>query len=393
MSDFGKHVARRLEGSKRELCESWLEQLADLLPVEEKVIFPSDELLDHIPALISEIALYLEEPEENDFTMSSRVMAKARELGRLRHVQQASVHQLLREYDLLAILLEDFVRDMDSSRVASTDSGEAVSVTSLINRAVRLLMQITVDTFVSEYSQTIAEQQRRLEDFNRMVGHEVRGPMNTLQIVTSLLKGERGESADGRAALIALQERTLLHWDATLKSLESLSAIEGAEELSLTHQAVDLVAIFRDIALQLEDTAAASQVEIEVAPEGAEVSTDIGKLELAIVNLVANSIKYSDVDKSRRWVRIGSEMMPSGEVKIRVEDNGIGIDDVELPRIFDRFFRANPDSQVDGHGIGLAIVRECVRTLEGSISVDSKIGVGTTFEVTLPATAALSRAD
>ena len=124
-------------------------------------------------------------------------------------------------------------------------------------------------------------------------------------------------------------------------------------------------------------------VPIEVAPKGARVSTDIGKLELAIVNLVANAIKYSDVDKSRRWVRISSETMPSGEVKIRVEDNGIGIEPRFQGKVFGLFDQLDPNAE--GTGIGLALVKRIVEVHGGRIWIESEgEGSGSTFCFTIP---------
>jgi hypothetical protein len=83
--------------------------LNDLLVVPADEVFPSDQLLDHIPTLIGEIAEYLRAPAEEEIAANAAVIDKARELGMLRHSQRASVHQLLREYEILSELLETFV--------------------------------------------------------------------------------------------------------------------------------------------------------------------------------------------------------------------------------------------------------------------------------------------
>ena len=114
---------------------------------------------------------------------------------------------------------------------------------------------------------------------------------------------------------------------------------------------------------------------------------DTGRLELVLVNLVANAIKYSDPAKPARVVEILAA--PGDHVQeIRVVDNGIGIPAAALAKVFTRFHRAHPELDttlgVNGTGLGLAIVEECVKALGGDIRVESEEGHGTAFVLTLP---------
>ena len=120
------------------------------------------------------------------------------------------------------------------------------------------------------------------------------------------------------------------------------------------------------------------------------------RLELVLLNLVANAVKYSDAAKPEPFVEIvtarraADEVEPTGGATctICVRDNGLGIPDADQPAIFDRFFRAHAhlDQQlgVTGTGLGLAIVIDCVHALGGSIRCESRAGEGTSFFVTLP---------
>ena len=104
-------IADRLTAVHAQLALKWLERLASLLPVAPNEVFPSDHLLDHIPSLILEIADHLRTPE-HQIVASTTVMTKAAELALLRLQQQASVHQLLREYELLSEILETFIHPL-----------------------------------------------------------------------------------------------------------------------------------------------------------------------------------------------------------------------------------------------------------------------------------------
>jgi hypothetical protein len=94
-------VAQRVTTERFTLAEQWLGRLRELLTVELNDVFPSDQLLDHIPLLIANIAAYLRAPADEEIAANAAVIDKARELGLLRHEQKASVHQLLREYEVL----------------------------------------------------------------------------------------------------------------------------------------------------------------------------------------------------------------------------------------------------------------------------------------------------
>ena len=109
--DFAGIVSLRIAAERLTLARQWLDRLNALLSVGPNEIFPSEQLLDHIPTLIGDIAAYLRAPEHEEIAANATVIEKARELGVLRHQQQASVHQLLREYKILAEILEQFVVD------------------------------------------------------------------------------------------------------------------------------------------------------------------------------------------------------------------------------------------------------------------------------------------
>src|SRR5689334_12138693 len=108
LTDFGDVIAERMRAEHRALAGRWFDRLLDLLPVEAREVFPSESLLDHIPAVILEISAYLRQPEESAIVSNAAILGKAQELGALRHAQKASLHQVLREYQLLGAVLVTF---------------------------------------------------------------------------------------------------------------------------------------------------------------------------------------------------------------------------------------------------------------------------------------------
>lgn len=195
METANERMAQRMGEESARLADLWLHKLLAMLPVGVRDEFPSHTLSDHVPLLLVEIAAHLRDSVENEIAVSSAMEIKARELGELRFRQKASVHQILREYDLFAAILEDFIEEQTRQLPGPLSAQDAYRVTRCLHRAIRVVMQTTVDTFVAIYDESIAKQQQRLEDFNRMVAHEMRGPMQLLVIASSLI-----ESADPGSA-------------------------------------------------------------------------------------------------------------------------------------------------------------------------------------------------
>ena len=110
-TEFEPAIADRMREEHHALAARWFERLLALLPVDAKEIFPSESLLDHVPALILEISEYLRQPADEAIAANTAILDKARELGALRHGQRASLHQVLREYQLLGGVLLTFVLD------------------------------------------------------------------------------------------------------------------------------------------------------------------------------------------------------------------------------------------------------------------------------------------
>ena len=155
-ADFGNLIAERIRAEHVSISSRWLEPLHQLLPVEITEIFPSEELLDHVPALIKEVAAHVESPDAEAVAANTAIIAKAQELGELRHAQRASLHQLLTEYRLLGSILAAFVQEELASLGPGPTASDAIGVLRRRHEALWILMQATVNTFIAEYTETIA---------------------------------------------------------------------------------------------------------------------------------------------------------------------------------------------------------------------------------------------
>jgi len=384
---YGEIVGASIEGANQQLSERWLESLVALMPVDPQSVFSTSALLDHIPALIQEIGKYVGAPANEDIAANSIVIDKARELGQLRHRQHASVHQVLREYDLLGDLLEQFLIEQTRALELAPAASECLDVSHRVSRAVRILMQITVETFISEYTETITEQTRRLDGFNRAVSHELRNVLGTLQFGAVLLDaGNAASDETTRQRLVGTLRRNTERAVKIIRSFERLPR-SGIVADKPTEQTIEMADLVQEVFRQLQEMADARGVELRVGSQFPLLYLDAGALELILVNLVSNAIKYSDRQKDHPFVEItGHDHQESYEIRVR--DNGIGIPAKAVDAIFERFVRAHPELDdelgVEGTGLGLAIVEECVKSLHGEIGLESQEGVGTTFILEIP---------
>lgn len=387
IADFGDIIAERMQAEHQALAGRWFQRLLDILPVDARDVFPTESLLDHIPSLILEISGYLRQPEDGAIAANTAILDKARELGALRYGQRASLHQVLREYQVLSGVLVTFVLEEMERLNLTPRASEGVALVSRLNQAVNVLSQSTVEAFVTLYTQTIAEQNERLEEFTRMAAHEWRQPLGALQVGVSLLR--RPDMDPQRAErTLATVERNVQHLIELTLKLETVARMQGTGDSPIV-QEVSATAVAQEAARQLREMADARGVDIRIAEDLPTLTVDVGRLELVFVNLLSNAVKYSDAAKPERRADV-SGAVDGDWCRIEVSDNGVGIPEHALAGIFQRFTRAHNDrgdlSHVAGVGLGLSIVDDCLRAMGGRILVRSSEGAGTVFVLTLPKT-------
>lgn len=386
---FDTIIAGRLRASSRALAFRWLERLNDLLTIDRDRIFPTRDLLDHVPQLIEEIAAYVGAPEVEELAANTAVVAKARELGLLRYTQQASVHQLLREYHLLGSILETFVSEETTRLAVASPPIEVLAVSARISHALRVLQQTTIDTFIAEYTDRIAAQHARLESFNRLVSHELRQPLGTLQFSLRTLRTPIADTPAKRDRLLDVASANVQRLIDLTRRLEQIARLQHRDSDNPARQEVDLTALTKEVARQLRDMAENRGVVFRIAEDLPVVVTDVARVELILMNLLSNAVKYSDTAKPEPLVEVFLSGATDDGRTICIRDNGLGIPAEDLSHIFENFFRASPakdaEMGIKGSGLGLAIVAECVEAIGGKISVASVEGEGTAFDLWIPA--------
>jgi signal transduction histidine kinase len=386
ITDFGDVIAERIRVEHRRLAARWFERLLALLPVEARDVFPTESLLDHVPALIVEISDYLRHPEDAAIAANTAILDKARELGELRHAQRASLHQVLREYQLLSRVLVAFVLEEVERLPMAPPPAECIAFVSRLHQAVDVLSQSTVEAFVTLYAQTIADQNERLEQFTRMAAHEWRQPLGALRFGVTLLQ-RTDLDPELAARTLATVIRNVDHLSDLTQKLEAVARTQASGDNPVVQQ-VSAKTVAQEAARQVREMAETRGVEISVADDLPALTVDVGRLELLLVNLLSNAIKYSDAEKPVRFVEVASAAADEQWCRLEVRDNGIGIPSEALATIFQRFTRAHADrlelSHVAGVGLGLSIADDCARAMGGHLDVQSVESEGTTFALTIP---------
>jgi len=190
-----------------------------------------------------------------------------------------------------------------------------------------------------------------------------------------------------RTYTVDLISRNVSHLVDMTYKLERVARLDDdADTPSL--QAVSIGSVAAEAARQLREMADARGVELRIADHMPSLVVDVGRLELALVNLLSNAIKYCDPAKETRYIEITADNEAGGTCDIVIRDNGLGIPAQRLADIFRRFTRVHADREgidnITGVGLGLAIVDDCVRAMNGVIRVESQEGIGTAFVLRLP---------
>ncbi len=233
---------------------------------------------------------------------------------------------------------------------------------------------------LQEQNENLRRVNAELDHFTYSVSHDLRAPLSSALGLLSLLKEE--DDPEQSKHYVALAEHSLHELSTFIQEVISLTRNTHTD---LRVEAVDLQEMVDEVVVSQQQNAAQNKVDIQTQIPGAKpLHTDRRRLRVVLNNLLSNAIRYYRTGHHPSFVRI-SATVKQQETVLRVEDNGIGITPEAKSKIFNMFYRATDD--VPGSGLGLYLVQETVRKLDGRIEVDSQVNQGTTFTVVLPSLA------
>jgi two-component system phosphate regulon sensor histidine kinase PhoR len=238
---------------------------------------------------------------------------------------------------------------------------------------------------------TLAERTEAMRrDFVANVSHELRTPLTALQGFIETLRGPARDDPVARARFLSIMDREAGRMARLINDLLSLSRVEAAERSRPTDR-VDLMPILGSVVTTLRPQAEAAGMALPLSGPGSPVFVqgDADQLMQVFQNLVENAIRYAAAGGE---ARIETTVLPHDPqsrgpaVAVAVIDRGEGIDPVHLPRLTERFYRADAhrSREKGGTGLGLAIVKHIVNRHRGRLKIDSEMGKGSRFTVFLP---------
>jgi PAS domain S-box-containing protein len=216
-------------------------------------------------------------------------------------------------------------------------------------------------------------------DFVRTVSHDLRNPLQILMVRADIIRQLAAGSGVLRESAAAVQT-SVRRMDAMIQDLVDSVCAED-EALRLNRQPVALASFVTGLLDRNKDVLDVGRVKADIPTDLPPVLADPNRLDRIVTNLVSNALKYSDPG-TEVWV--GAAVTTDAEVQLSVRDVGMGIAPEDLPRVFERHFRAGNVGTREGAGLGLYITRMLVLAHGGSIGVESAPGEGSTFQVTLP---------
>ncbi|RMG84853.1 MAG: PAS domain S-box protein, partial [Chloroflexi bacterium] len=224
------------------------------------------------------------------------------------------------------------------------------------------------------------ERMRLLRDIVRSLSHDFRTPISTINTSVYLLK--RGQLDERQHRQIEKLERQVERLTQLVNSLFSLTAWEEQSEMVMEQLNVNRPIQTAINTIRGKATEKRHIIETNLAETPIYIQCDIRALVKALVHVLDNAIQFTP-EGGKIIVRSGVE---DGHAFIEIADNGIGIEKQYIPHIFTPFFRTDEsrNTETGGLGVGLTIVRQIIDAHKGRIKVESELGKGTVFHITLP---------
>ncbi|MFQ5445463.1 MAG: ATP-binding protein [Saprospiraceae bacterium] len=253
-----------------------------------------------------------------------------------------------------------------------------------------LILGIAFSLYRFQLSRKLAQQEaQRLKEldvfktrFYSNITHEFRTPLTVIHGMADELENHPQKEPQKKLNLIKKNSRSLLYLVNQMLDLSKLQAGKVAVDL----RQGDVIIFIQYLVEAHESMAKTQNAGLQFYTEERQLAMDFDaeKLERVLTNLISNAIKFTPEHGKILVVAKKVELSGKPFLQILVKDNGIGISAEQLPFIFDRFHQANPANENQGTGIGLALVKELVGIMNGTVQVESEPGKGSAFSLTFP---------
>jgi signal transduction histidine kinase len=242
-------------------------------------------------------------------------------------------------------------------------------------REINSNLERTVGERTDELKRTINDLNKTVFELDRFVysaSHDLSAPLKSIHGLVELIKLEEDHSKILEYADYI--KRTVVKLEDVIKSMIDYSR---NTHILVKNDVVNLKELIDEVTLELAFWQEASRITFfNDVPDFLQIRTDRARVKVVLHNLVSNSIKYRDKNKDVNWIKFEC-VLEGKHWQLTISDNGIGIREEYLDKVFNMYFRATENSK--GSGLGLFIVKETLRKVNGTIKVESKLGEYTNF--------------
>jgi signal transduction histidine kinase len=247
----------------------------------------------------------------------------------------------------------------------------------------------TLVVFHDKTQEILAKSAR--DQFISSIAHELKSPLNVIHMSAETLLDEQNLSADDRIHSINIINDEVERLSSLINNLLDITIME-AGNMVLDFKRVKVFDFLQDTlsSVTRSNNTDTPQFDIELSNNLSTIEVDKNLLRIALNNLLTNAIKYN---KPNGKVTVNADEIDD-QLIIKISDTGIGISDQDQKHIFEKFYRSENDNvrQKPGHGLGLALAKEIIDLHGGKLLLQSTVGEGSTFTVTLKKTSSLLKA-
>lgn len=371
-------LASRLRDSRASLSLRWLERIVARVNVAADEVFPTQDLLDHVPLLVEAMADYLENPIEQG-PAAERVIAKAAELGQMRYEQGFSPYQILKEFELLGGIVLSYLARVADETLLDCPPGEFLVCAQRLHRSLALIQQATTARYLAMLETQASEREQRLRAVNDLLG----GPLRA-RLQETIAAARDMNIADPESWTNEL--RTQLEvLDSALDQVRLLSTVEPSARMQRN---VPLKAAITEAVRSLRDMAAERGIAVRVPEELPDIEVNAAAVELAVMVFLTTLLRHGErqtVDRRIEIRALGGGMPGESMVQVSVCDSGAVLPEAIRRAIDDGPGIGDSVSRSTSPGISLAVARDAIEALGGRVSlrVDAS-GASTEFVLELP---------
>ena len=294
------------------------------------------------------------------------------------------VGQAVREHIELKTpyLIEFRMLKKDGSLIWVLDSGQAVwSENGMPQDMVGSIIDITerkeTERKIIHQNELLAKANEELDRFVYSASHDLRAPLSSILGLVNLA-GKTNSADELHTYLDMIKSRV----DKLEVFIKEIIAYSRNARLELDNQPFNLKLVVMQVLENLSHMPGADKLDVKInCPDNLVINADVKRLQVVLNNLLANAIKYADFEKETPFINFSVDRL-SDVWGIKISDNGVGIKQEYIDKIFNMFFRASDKS--DGSGLGLYITKETLVKMGGTIKAESVHGEGSSFRITLP---------